>query len=315
MILSTRSLILAIMLLAAATATAEPTHPARYRVTFTATWSAETHPQDFPPNPHFSWLIGGTHDAAAVFWAVGDTATLGMERMAEWGSTTPLDLEVGEAITAGQAGEVIESATYPASPGTVSAEFTATPDYPLATVVTMVAPSPDWFTGVAGLDLRDGDAWADEITVEMWPYDAGTDSGTTYTAGNNNTSPRDPVVAITGAPFSPGVSLGTLSFTLLTSATNAPDASRLALKASPNPFNPRTTISFSVPHPGPATVTVHDLRGRAVRSLWSGSAEAGRFDVVWNGRDDRGRELPSATYVIRLTGVDTVSSTRITLAR
>src|SRR5688500_14268429 len=44
---------------------------APYRVTFDSTWSATTHPQDFPSNAHFSGLIGGTHKAAVTFWEPG----------------------------------------------------------------------------------------------------------------------------------------------------------------------------------------------------------------------------------------------------
>jgi len=53
------------------------------RIVFTATWSAETHPQDFPSFPHFSPPIGGTHDASVHFRRGGEPASLGIKRMAE----------------------------------------------------------------------------------------------------------------------------------------------------------------------------------------------------------------------------------------
>ena len=306
---------LALCSVLAATAGAAPDHPARYRVTFTATWSAETHPTDFPPDPHFSWLIGGTHDDQASFWAVGDTASLGMERMAEWGSISPLDEEVAAAAADGHAGEVIASDTFTVSPGVMSDEFTATPVFPLATVVTMIAPSPDWFTGVAGLDLRDGDGWIEEITVEMWPFDAGTDSGAGYTSGNQNTVPPEPISQIDGAPFAASIPLGTLTFKLLTSATDVPPAGALALAVRPNPFNPRTTISLAADGTGPASVRIHDARGRAVRDLWRGRLDGGRSDLTWDGRDDRGRRLPSGTYLVSARVGAERATTRILLAR
>jgi hypothetical protein len=43
----------------------DPVPDARYRLTFNATWSAQTHPNDFPPSPHFSGLIGMTHNSNA----------------------------------------------------------------------------------------------------------------------------------------------------------------------------------------------------------------------------------------------------------
>ncbi|MBU1676617.1 spondin domain-containing protein, partial [bacterium] len=234
--------------------------------------------------------------------------------MAEWGSITPLDLEVGDAVAGGQAGEVIASDAYTVSPGSLSTEFTATPSFPLATVVTMVAPSPDWFTGVAGLDLRDGDACIEEITVEMWPYDAGTDSGVTYTSGNQDTSPSGPIAPIDGTPFTPGVPLGTMTFTLLTSATAVPAAGVLAMRVHPNPFNPRTTVSFTTTVSGRGAVRVHDLRGRALRELWRGHVDAGRFEIPWDGRDDRGRLLPSGAYLVAVRVGAERATARILLA-
>jgi len=56
---------------------------ATYELVFTATWSAETHPQDFPSFPHFSPPIGGTHDASVHFRRGGEPASLGIKRMAE----------------------------------------------------------------------------------------------------------------------------------------------------------------------------------------------------------------------------------------
>src|SRR5690606_20870107 len=80
---------------------------ATYRMTFTAVWSPETHPLDFPPNPHFSGLIGGSHDARADFWELGGLASPGIEAMAETGSKTLLEAEINDAIAAGTARAVI----------------------------------------------------------------------------------------------------------------------------------------------------------------------------------------------------------------
>ncbi|HET7746256.1 MAG TPA: hypothetical protein VFM29_03080, partial [Vicinamibacteria bacterium] len=106
---------------------------ARYVVTFEATWSAATHPRDFPRSPHFSGLIGGTHRAAVRFWEPGALASEGIKLMAERGRQTPLDLEVGAAIAAGTAQHVLAGGDVPRSPGAVSLEFEITRDFPLVT--------------------------------------------------------------------------------------------------------------------------------------------------------------------------------------
>lgn len=69
----------------------------------------------------------------------------------------------------------------------------------------------------------------------------------------------------------------------------------------PNPFNPMTTIAFTLPADQRITLAVFDLRGRCVATLIDGELPAGRHEAVWRGRDDRGREVGSGTYVYRLT--------------
>ena len=188
-----------------------PPDTARYLVTFDAVWSAQTHPLDFPPGPHFSGLIGGTHNSAATFWEEGALASPGIEQMAETGGTTLLAQEVQAQINLGSADQVVAGGGIGRSPGSVSITVDMSPAYSEITLVSMVAPSPDWFVGVSGLDLRAGGQWADEVVVSLAPYDAGTDSGTTYTSPNSNTNPPDPIAEILGYPFQ-GVPLGTFTF-------------------------------------------------------------------------------------------------------
>lgn len=99
--------------------------------------------------------------------------------------------------------------------GEVSVAFTATTAHHLATVVSMVAPSPDWFVGVSGLDLFVNGNWVDKVVVPLQPYDAGTDSGVTYGSANQDTVPQELIREIIGLPFSvdaPVLPLGTFTF-------------------------------------------------------------------------------------------------------
>ncbi len=174
---------------------------ARYRVTFQADWSALTHPMDFPAGAHFSSLIGGTHNSGANFWEPGSLATEGVERMAELGATSTLASEVEFEIFRGTAGAVLRGGNIARSPGRVELEFEIDRRHPLVTLVSMIAPSPDWFVGVGSLELFRNGGWADEVVVELHPYDAGTDSGATFESPDLDTQPPDPIQPITGAPF------------------------------------------------------------------------------------------------------------------
>jgi len=307
------------ILLAAATLVAAASSPvtaqtAWYRATFDATWTAETHPTNYPANAHFSGLVGGTHDATASFWMDGVHASLGMKHMAEWGAQNTLLAEVQDAIDAGQAGVQIADAPLWDVPGMTSVDFEITPDFPLVTLVAMIAPSPDWFIGVMGLDLRPGGDWAEEITVEVYPFDAGTDSGTNYTSGDNPTSPAVPIFAITSAPFTPGEPIGTLTFTRL-GVSSVPEAGGVQVSAYPNPFNPQTTIAWELPRDSRLTVEIFDIRGRRVDTLWDRQTEAGPGRVTWNGTDARGRVQLSGKYFWRLRGTGFEQTGSVILAK
>jgi hypothetical protein len=188
-----------------ATATMAPTEvpeeSARYLLTFEATWSEATHPTDFPPNPHFSGLIGATHSAGVGLWEEGETATPGIESMAETGEKSPLDSEIEALIAEGGACETISGGGIGLSPGTVAVEFTVSRECPLVSVVSMIAPSPDWFVGVSGLSLLEDGRWVDQEAVGLYPYDAGTDSGRSYASPDEPTEEREGIRRIEAEPL------------------------------------------------------------------------------------------------------------------
>jgi len=69
----------------------------------------------------------------------------------------------------------------------------------------------------------------------------------------------------------------------------------------PNPFNPSTTVSFTLPLTKKVTAKVYDMLGKEVRTLLSNEELAkGTHSVVWNGRDNRGRQVASGSYIFRM---------------
>jgi hypothetical protein len=81
--------------------------------------------------------------------------------------------------------------------------------------------------------------------------------------------------------------------------TGRPEVARL-LKNYPNPFNPRTTVEFTLPRDASTTLRVYDTRGRLVRTLIDSYVAAGRHSIRWNGQDDGGRSVSSGVYFLRL---------------
>lgn len=85
--------------------------------------------------------------------------------------------------------------------------------------------------------------------------------------------------------------------------------------ATPNPFNPVTEIRCELPAEGRVVLAVYDLGGHAVRSLLDETRGAGVFSVIWNGRDDAGRQVPSGVYFARLSAAGHESVLKLVLAK
>jgi hypothetical protein len=84
--------------------------------------------------------------------------------------------------------------------------------------------------------------------------------------------------------------------------SSLPDEFNL-LQNSPNPFNPSTTIAYSLPGEEPLFVRleIFDIRGRMMRLLVDRMQEPGYYGVFWDGTDSRGQEVGSGIYFYRLT--------------
>lgn len=83
----------------------------------------------------------------------------------------------------------------------------------------------------------------------------------------------------------------------------------------PNPFNPRVTVAFTLDRAQHARLAVHDARGRLVAVLADGVQPAGRTELVWDGRDGRGRAVAADTYFLRLEAESARETRRLTLVR
>ncbi len=70
--------------------------------------------------------------------------------------------------------------------------------------------------------------------------------------------------------------------------------------AHPNPFNPKVTVPFSLAEAGRARVAVYDVSGRRVATLADGFHASGEHAVIWEGRDDTGREAGSGVYFVTM---------------
>ena len=192
---------------------------ATYEVIFESNWSQATHPHgsgSLPSQAHWSPFAVAVHSDQVDFLSMGDLASQGIENIAETGNTTVFLQEVNAAVTAGTAKEGFQAGDIDDTLGSVLIDVVLTEDFPLLTVLSMIAPSPDWFVATDGLLLFDGNDWNPEVIIDVYAYDAGTDDGVDYTSANSDSNPAQPISSLQGVnPFS-SEKIGTFTITLST---------------------------------------------------------------------------------------------------
>jgi hypothetical protein len=184
---------------------ARPTTPGavRYAVTFTPTWTAQSHPMEYPKaglltGPHFSGLIGAAHRADYKLIKEGMAPSAGLEKLSEEGKHSPLDEEIRAAMQAGRTTSLFETGPIKDFSQPAKADVTVDEAHPMVSFVAMIAPSPDWFAG-ASVDLMEGGNWVEAKEVEVFAYDSGGDTGATYEASDADANPKQPTM-LSAAP-------------------------------------------------------------------------------------------------------------------
>ena len=170
-----------------------------YTLVLKSSWTKDNHPVEYPEahaisGPHFSGLIGASHNASYTLFAEGATPTPGLERLSEEGKHTPLDAEIRAAIAAGSASTLFSTGGLRDFTDSLVTTVRVDPQHPFVSLVAMIAPSPDWFAGVSNVNLMENGQWAASRTLELRAYDSGGDDGTTYKAADKDTNPKKPTM-------------------------------------------------------------------------------------------------------------------------
>ena len=192
--------------------TTMPLWAVSYQVTFTGSWNANDVSSEFPVTAHFTELVGATHSPLVPLWEDGVLASQGIENVAEVGGSRQLKSEVDAAILLGLAGTYIKLNAINSLPGTSVGVFNIFQDKPEVSLISMIAPSPDWFVGVSGLSLYGQNGWIDSLTVDLIPWDAGTENGNTFSLNNLATNPQQVISILSDSPFIGSPVIGQLSF-------------------------------------------------------------------------------------------------------
>jgi hypothetical protein len=279
---------------------------ASYDISFISSWEHEiidptsgNSTSDIPENAHWSNLVGTTHNSNFTLLKMGTLASLGIKNVAESGNNTALFNEVNSSENTNQWLQQGFSPFAAISSATLS-DVVVTSDFPLLSLVSMIAPSPDWIIAIDAINLRDNNAWIDDIVLDLFPYDAGTDSGLNYSSLNQVSVPPQIIRSlINEGPFNTKP-IGTLTISLnQTLSIDALESSKITLY--PNPTKGNITIKTS--NTGVLDkVLVHDILGREVANFKnSNSKHTLQINL---------EHLKNGIYVLRLLLNDGTESTK-----
>ncbi len=157
------------------------------------------------------------------------------------------------------------------------------------------------FDGMDTRDFRVGMIGLDDTlptVIEEVPLDALNDGQHDFMAAQDYDQVIVTVANVSGASASYNYTVDVLA----TPAADAPAAAPALARAYPNPFNPSTTLRFTLDREQAIRLVVTDTAGRSLRHLVDGRQGPGERSVTWDGRDDAGRPLPSGVYLAHLAG-------------
>ena len=172
----------------------------------------------------------------------------------------------------------------------------------------------------------------DNVGVATVDIDYSTDSGATYpnsiAVGVPNTGsyvwavPAGPTAHLrvrvtahdTGCAVAADASDADFTIGNLLAVGGAPSLTELS-PVIPNPVRGRTTLQYALAARGPVSLAIYSVDGRRVRTLAQGVRDAGRYDVAWNGTDDRGATVTSGVFFVRLEAAGLRRTRLITLVR
>ena len=176
----------------------DATDEIEYKITVTGLWDASSHPDgptSFPGSNHFTSFATIIHNSSVSFWSAGTKASSGIENVAELGVTSQLRSEANPSAANVFAFHT-PSGISPAK-GTKAYNIKAKDTHSLITMISMIAPSPDWFIGIHDLDLQDSqDRWHSCLEQDLIGYDAGTESLNIFSLGGTTSNPIENIHAL-----------------------------------------------------------------------------------------------------------------------
>jgi hypothetical protein len=267
---------------------------AQYTVTFQSIWNATDH-SSVPADAHWSNLVSIIHNSPNQFLEIGKNASLGIKNLAELGDNTAISNEIQTEIDNENA---VDFAIRPFDPNNATSSITFDVNicdtHPYITLISMIAPSPDWFIAVNSLDFTsdtpiDGIGfWKENFEVDVFAYDAGTDNGMNYNSPNSpNTA--EAISMISGFPFN-GNKIGTLTVVLQGILLNTNENEPIeAVKLHPNPVEGFLHIDNAL---NVNSISIFNLLGYEIKTFRNSHSTRIQLDLS---------NLKSGIYLVKLS--------------
>lgn len=166
----------------------------QYNCVFENQWTKDRHPKEYPLDAvHWTRQVLASHSSNYNMWKEGSLASDAVKIIAEAGGTAGIVREVEKD----QGSYEIGYDKYLGSDQTMrfNNPLPMSSDKRYISVITKMAPSPDWFSGFHDFSAvnEDKQTWYKNFVIETYPYDAGVEDGIVYDNFNGSTKPQQPV--------------------------------------------------------------------------------------------------------------------------
>ncbi|XP_039437929.1 spondin-2 [Culex pipiens pallens] len=169
-----------------------------YRIRLQTSWSRQLFPKHYPefrPPPQWSMTYGQSHNRAFNLFRLNDLASASISRFAESGHAHALEEDLSRQSPAIH--DEFHLPKIAKGEGSSEGTFFLDGSHTMVSFITKIVPSPDWFVGLDSYNLCRGGRWADNVTIELSPLDAGTSNGLTFTSPKWPTNPPNVIEKIT----------------------------------------------------------------------------------------------------------------------
>lgn len=272
-----------------------------YEITFTSIWNASDH-GTLPGGAHWSNLIGSNHKNENEFLEMNMLASMGIEDVAELGSNGVFTNEINTRISSNLAEHLINvtSLSNSATGSVTLPQYQFDDEFPYLTLASMIAPSPDWFIAINSFNLREGGNWNEgdvnnEINIDLFPYDAGTEEGSSYSLSNPPTVPQENITSLVNvAPFN-DQRIGYFTITFISSLSVKKELLKDRIKVFPNPTNTKSITFTNLQDSGIDNIEVYNLLGKLTLNEDVHNNSSKTIDLT---------NLTSGVYLAKLTSND-----------